>query len=76
MNYAPLHGYASVTLSDDTLEQWRNGRSAASPAEAQALVRALDEALMQTTPTTPSLLALMREMLGRHGVTKVARGSR
>lgn len=58
--YKKLEGYARVDLSDETLEQWRTGNSAANPAEAQALTRALDEATTEVDDYESSWLLYSR----------------
>lgn len=48
--YARMSGYAPTSVKDEALEQWRTGRAAANPAEAQALVREIDRLRAAVTP--------------------------
>lgn len=71
--YGDVSGYAPVPLDVESLRKWRTGRSPANPAEAQALVRALDEArAAQLVKTTPDLETRIREALEEDGRDFVA----
>lgn len=66
--YAAMPGYAFPILDDKVMQQWRIGRAAANPAEAQALVREIDElrdtvqtlrgAVIETKPTPMTFVDL------------------